>query len=202
MPNRVIGVDPHADSIVWAAYALPPERLGYCAGCSLSFRYDLPGADSLAIGEIRRRKKGVFAPDYHRNLSDLVHHIFRSEPTLVVVEDIFCRSRAGFKTLAQVQGEIRYESAREVPRSTDSANNSLYELSIIMATTWQSSLLNHFNAKALLKGKNSKAKSEHFAQLIMAELVPELPADEVLTSSDICDALCLMYYGLGLLEEE
>lgn len=206
-PTRVIGVDPHADTIVWAMYTEPGHDLGYTAG---ALRYDKDGlvtADDapaqLAIGKIVRRAKKVnYVPTYHSILDDFTHRVIPGEPnTFVLIEDIFCRSRAGFKTLARVQGEFLYELEREVPRGADSALSYDFTLDVVLATTWQSKVFNTYLAKDLQKGANSKAKSSYCAQRILHELLPDLKAEEVLTTSDICDAVCIMYYGRGFLEE-
>ena len=204
--TRVIGIDPHADSIVWAMYVDVDTGLGYTAGAR---RYDKNGLveaagapAQLAIGHLpRRTKKVTYVKNYHANLADLTHHVIPGEPdTLVVLEDIFCRSKAGYKTLARVQGEFLYELEREVP-----SLGRFYDfmLDIVFATTWQSYVFNTFIPKSAQKGVDSKDKSKTCAMLILAELLsPKLPMNDILTTSDICDAVCITYYGIGFSEEK
>ena len=206
--TRVIGVDPHADSIVWAMYAEPGHELGYTAG---TLRYDKDGLveaagapAQLAIGHIQRRKKKVnYVPTYHSNLADFTHRVIPGEPnTFVLIEDIFCRSRVGFKTLARVQGEFLYELERADPRSSSSVPSYDFTLDVVLATTWQSYVFNHFMSKAEQKLLDSKEKSAACAGSVLDSLgFSKLNMAEVLTTGDICDAVCIMFYGRGFSEE-
>lgn len=207
-PTRVIGVDPHADTIVWAMYTEPGHDLGYTAG---ALRYDKEGLveaagapAQLAIGHIQRRKKKInYVPTYHSNLADFTHRVIPGEPnTFVLIEDIFCRSRVGFKTLARVQGEFLYELEREVYRDGFEHTPYDFTLDVVLATTWQSYVFNHFMSKAEQKLLDSKDKAARCAGFILAELgFFKLNMAEVLTTGDICDAVCIMFYGHGFSEE-
>ena len=196
---RVIGIDPHADSLVWVMWADDGNDLGHYGDATT---YD----DRLAIGTIKRRdRKHNFVESYHSDLFYLTHWTLPCQPnTFVLLEDVFCRSKAGFKTLSKVQGEFLYELERPIPRGTPPFTWRAYNytLDVVLATTWQSYIFKHFMSKEEQNGLNTKEKSKMCAAFILRRLLgQDVPAGVILMNDDICDALCLMYYGLGQTEE-
>jgi hypothetical protein len=120
--TKLIGVDPDTKGIACVAVS-----------------------DDGSISGYQYIKRRDYKKRWHRDYDVEMNNFFsgvRDIEVPVYIEDIFCRNRQGYKSLAHVQGEIVYTA--DVITSYD---NTTCDLSFISPSTWQAWLRNRYRTK-------------------------------------------------------
>lgn len=169
-PTTVFGIDADTQGIAWCQLDVYTKRV-QCEGYI-----------------VRAYKTRGLAATYYYDLERFINMI--GEHT-VYLEDVFCRSRTGYRSLCRVQGEILYEAHSR-------AYTPLSQVVLVPAITWQSWLFKSVGKKKLAGCGNTKDKA-----LVCANARVR---DAVLASEHAVDAACIAYYGavkiLGELDKE
>ena len=159
VPTTVFGIDADTQGIAWCRLDVMTKQVR-CEGHL-----------------VRAYKTRGLAATYANDLERLIHKI-GEEP--VYLEDVFCRSRKGYRSLCLVQGEFLYEawSRAHLPKE---------QITLVPAVTWQSWLFKEVG-KLKLKGcTGTKEKAKVCAE--------NRVRNAVLASEHAVDAACIAYYG-------
>ena len=114
----VVGIDQDTKGLAW-------------------FMMDSANFNYLGHGYLTRKKGTKRVPHFPKQLHSLLDR-FLSTGALVYLEDIFCRSKKGYKSLAHAQGEILFK-ALEVGYT--------HEFPTVLACVWQKKVFSWYNTE-------------------------------------------------------
>jgi len=168
-PEIVFGIDADTQGIAWCCLDIMKKEIR-CEGHI-----------------VRSYKSRGLAATYALDLERFVHKVGDAP---VYLEDVFCRSRKGYRSLCRVQGEFLYEAYSR-------AHWPEQQIVLVPAVTWQSWLFKAVGKSKLRHCKNTKDKA-----MVCAK---DRIGGGVLATEHAVDAACIAYYGavkiLGTLGE-
>jgi len=152
----------------------------------LAFYALAEGRGVVGFGSIDRSHKrhGIYE-DYPERL-ELFVKTLRKYKAALFVEDIFCLSRRGFRSFAQMHGEIAYEIVRQ------SAQFDV-EFHYVLASKWQKALSSHYDEPI------AKNETKEFA---LRMVKTHFDSVSNLEDEHQVDACCIANYGRLVLSGE
>ena len=158
-PATVFGIDADTQGIAWCCLDVMTKKV-QCEG-HLVRAYKSRGLSATYALELEQLIKKIGA-----------HTVF--------LEDVFCRSRKGYRSLCHVQGELLYEAYSRAHWPKD-------QIVMVPAVTWQSWLFKRVGKIKLRCCTGTKEKARVCAD--------ECVQNGVLATEHAVDAACIAYYG-------